>query len=435
MTPASIAICVAALFLSPLAFAGIALINTGLGRSRSAAHCMLASLCVFGVASLACFACGFAIQGSVHLPSYEFVVAGKEWNWIGAQGWFLRGVNLQDPQAGLSIWMQIAATSVAALIPLGAGMDRWRLSAICASTALLVALVYALFAHWVWGGWLSQLGVNFGLGHGFLDAGGSSSIHAVGGLAALAIAWICGPRRGKYPPNGRPAVIPGHHAVFVLFGCLLALAGWLGLNAAGSILYMGAGLESIPLVAINTLLAASAGGLSAAALTRIRFQRPDASLTANGWVAGLVATSAGCLFVAPGEAIVVGSIAGALVIFSVELLELRLFVDDPGGAISVHGGAGIWGVFAAGLFARFPARAINGVTGDPAGQWLAQLIGIATLLGFVLPLAYTLNLLLNRLHPQRVSVEAERLGLDLHELGGGAYPDFPSNDDYAARRF
>jgi Amt family ammonium transporter len=251
----------------------------------------------------------------------------------------------------------------------------------------------------------------------------------------LAIAWICGPRRGKYPPNGRPAVIPGHHAVFVLFGCLLALAGWLGLNAAGSILYMGAGLESIPLVAINTLLAASAGGLSAAALTRIRFQRPDASLTANGWVAGLVATSAGCLFVAPGEAIVVGSIAGALVIFSVELLELRLFVDDPGGAISVHGGAGIWGVFAAGLFARFPARAINGVTGDPAGQWLAQLIGIATLLGFVLPLAYTLNLLLNRLHPQRVSVEAERLGLDLHELGGGAYPDFPSNDDYAARRF
>ncbi len=398
---------------------------------------MLASLCVVSVASLICFACGFAIEGSSSLSAYNISIGGKSWNWIGAQPWFLHKLNLEDPAVSLTLWMQIAGSSVAALIPLGAGMDRWRLGALCASTALLTGVAYPLYAHWVWGGgWLAQLGIHCGFGHGFIDAGGSSSVNGVGGLTALAMAWIIGPRRGKYPQSGRPAVIPGHHAVMVLFGCLLALVGWFGLNAAGSILFYGANARSIPLVALNTLLGAAAACLSAVVVTRVRFGRPDASLSANGWIAGLVAGSAGCLFLAPGEAVVVGSVAGGLVVFCVELLELRLLVDDPAGAISVHGAAGIWGVFAAGLLARFPVRAINGIA-DPVqpGQWLAQLIGIATLLGFVLPLAYGLNSVLGWILPQRVSIEAERLGLDLHELGGGAYPEFPSSDDFAARRF
>ena len=424
------------LFLAPCAFAGLALINTGLGRSRGAAHSMVASLCAIATASLTCFVCGVAIQGLPDLPAHAIQIAGKDWSLVGAQSWLLRGVSLQSPSTALAIWLQMTGVSLAALIPLGAGIDRWRLSAVCASTALFSAATYPLFAHWVWaGGWLAQLGVHYGLGHGFIDAGGSSSIHVTGGLTALAIAWIVGPRRGKYPPNGRPSVIPGHHAVFVLFGCLLALIGWLGVNAASCIVFLGAGPESLPLVAINTALAAFAGCLTAALVTRVRFQRPDASLTANGWVAGLAAGSAGCLFFAPGEAVVVGSVAGALVIFSVELLELRLYVDDPAGAVSVHAVAGIWGVWAVAWFARFPERSIHGITGsDHAGQWLAQLAGIATLLGFVLPLTYLLNLLLDRFHPQRASVEAERLGLDLYELGGGAYPEFPApNEDFTRR--
>jgi ammonium transporter, Amt family len=151
-------------------------------------------------------------------------------------------------------------------------------------------------------------------------------------------------------------------------------------------------------------------------LTRIRFTKPDASLTANGWIGGLVASSAGCAALRPAEMLIVGIVAGALVIVSVEWFEFRLQVDDPGGAISVHAMAGLWGVLALGIFARFPDQA--------SGQWLAQVIGMATLVGFVLPLTYALNWLLDRMYPQRVAIDGERQGMDLQELGAEAYPEF-----------
>jgi Amt family ammonium transporter len=158
-------------------------------------------------------------------------------------------------------------------------------------------------------------------------------------------------------------------------------------------------------------------------VTRIRFGKPDASLTANGWVSGLVASSAVCAFVSPLVAMGVGLIAGGLVTAAIELLELRMGVDDPGGAISVHAVAGIWGLLAVGLFAR-----------DARGQLLAQVVGIASLLGFVLPLSYSLNWLLDYVRPQRTSREGERLGMDLHELGSGAYPEFMiHNDEFIER--
>jgi Amt family ammonium transporter len=301
---------------------------------------------------------------------------------------------------------------------------------------------YPLFAHWVWGGgWLAQLGVNYGLGHGFVDAGGASSIQALGGLTALAIIWILGPRRGKYSLDGMPAAIPGHNAVFVLFGCLLALLGWLGLNCAGAILFTGTEPRRAALIAVNTTLAAASAALVVAVITRIRFGKPDASLSANGWVTGLVASSAACALVTPAAAVVIGLAAGALVTFAVEWFESRLAVDDPGGAISVHAVGGIWGVLALGLFAHFPNPALNAVSGPLRGsaggdsrQWLAQLVGVATLLGFVLPLTYGLNWLLNRFYPQRVAVEGERQGMDLFELGAGAYPEFITHTEPFTQR-
>jgi len=416
LSEAGTAVCILFILLVPLAGAGLALINTGLGRSRSAAHSMLASLCVVAVAALVYFACGFAWQGYLGRPAHVVTLAGKGWNWLAAEPLFLRGLKLDGSPASLAAWLQMFSVGLAALIPLGSGADRWRLPASCASTALLAGFTYPLFAHWVWGGgWLAQLGANYGLGRGFVDAGGGSSIQAVGGLTALAIAWILGPRLGKYSREGIPTAIPGHNSVLMLLGCAVALVGWLGLNSAGAILFTGAAPTGTVLVGINTVLSAAVAALAAAMITQIRFGKPDASLVANGWVGGLVASSAACASVTPATAVFIGLVAGVLVIFAVELFEVRLAVDDPGGAVSVHAVSGIWGVLALGFFARFPGA---------TGQWLAQLIGVATLLGFVLPLTYGLNWLLNRFYPQRVPMEGERLGMDVNELGATAYPEF-----------
>jgi len=223
-----------------------------------------------------------------------------------------------------------------------------------------------------------------------------------------------------------PAAVPGHNSVFVLFGCLLAWVGWLGLNSAGAILFTGLETGRVVLVAVNTTLAAVSAGLTAAIVTRTRFGKPDASITANGWVGGLVASSAGCALLKPAAAVIVGMVAGALVTLAVERFEFNLKVDDPGGAISVHALGGIWGVLALGLFAEF--------SGHAPGQFLAQLVGIATLIGFVLPLTYGLNWLLGRLHSQRVAAEGERQGMDLHELGADAYPEFVTHTEEFIQR-
>ena len=417
------AVCAVCILLVPLTAAGLALINTGLGRSRNAAHAMMSSLCVLAVAAAVYFICGFSWQGFPERAAYAIQAGGKMWNWIGADPFFLRGIDFSGSSASLAASLGLFSAGLAALIPLGSGAERWRLGASCTSAAILAGFTYPLFAHWVWGGgWLAELGANFGLGRGFADVGGAGSIHAVGGLTALAIAWILRPRRGKFAPEGMPTAIPGHNAVFVLFGCLLALIGWLGLNIAGAILYAGVGVGGVPLVSINTVLSAGSGTLASAVITRTRFGKPDASLSANGWVAGLVASSAVCAFVIPAAAVLIGLVAGALVPLSIEWLEIHLHIDDPGGAISVHGVAGIWGLLALGLFDHLPGS-------SGSNQWLAQLVGVATLLGFVFPFAYGMNLLVNRISPQRVAQDGERQGMDLHELGANAYPELVTHQE------
>ena len=438
LTEITTAACLFFIFLVPLAGAGLSLMNVGLGRSRSAGHMMMASLCALAVASLAYFVCGFAWQGFIGSPSHILTVSGKNWNWIAAEPLFFRKLAFDGSPATVAALFQIFCVGLAALIPLGSGADRWRLRASCLSTGMLAALTYPLFAHWVWGGgWLAQLGVNYGIGRGFLDVGGAGTIQVVGGVTALAVTWILGPRRGKYSADGMAPAIPGHNAVLVLFGCLLALVGWIGLNSAGAILFTGGEPSGSAMIAVNTLLAASASALTAAFITKVRFGKPDASLTANGWIGGLVASSASCAFVIPAEAVVIGSVAGVAITFSIEMLELQMEVDDPGGSISVHAVGGIWGLLALGVFGQLQRPILNvagdslpsAISGITSGQWLAQLIGVATLLGFVLPLTYGINRLLNRFYEFRVSVEGERQGMDLHELGAGAYPEFVTHTD------
>jgi ammonium transporter, Amt family len=432
-----IALTIVLILLVPFAVAGLALINTGLGRSRSAAHTLLMSLCIFAVAGGAYLICGFAWQGYLGTPAHVVVAGGRDWNWLARGPFFLRGVEFDGTAISLAAWLQIFSVGLAALIPLGACLDRWRLSAACISTALLAGWTYPLFAHWVWGGgWLAQLGINAGMGHGVIDAGGSGTIQAVGGLTALALAWILGPRRGKYSPGGMPTAIPAHNAVFVLFGCFLTLLGWFGLNSAGAILFTGAVPGRIALISINTTLAAGAAILAAVAITGVRFGRPDVSISANGWVGGLVASSASCAFVSPAAAVVIGAIAGILVTYSVEWFELHLRIDDPGGAISVHALGGLWGLLSVAIFAHFPTAAsqigagtFTPPSGRGSGQTLAQIVAVATLIGLVLPLTYGLNSALNRIWPQRVVMEGERQGLDLYELGAGAYPEFVTHSE------
>jgi ammonium transporter, Amt family len=417
----SLLACMVLVAMVPLALAGLVVMNTGLGRTRSAAHSMLASMAAIAVAALVYCIVGFSWEGIAGGPAHSLNIAGRHWGWIAAAPFCLRGLVPGATRANLQVLLQVFAVGLAALIPLSAGADRWRLSASCFSTALLAGWTYPLFAHWVWGGgWLAQLGNNYGLGRGFLDSGGASTIQVVGGLTALSVVWIIGPRRGKYAADGIAPAIPGHNIVYVLFGALLVVPGWIALNAAGALVFAGAAPAQTPLIAINTMLSAGAACLAALIITRIRFGKPDASLCANGWVGGLVASSAVCALASPLLAIGVGLIAGGLVTAAVELLELRLSVDDPGGAISVHAVAGIWGLLAVGVLVP--------------GQMLAQVLGVATLLGIVLPLSYGLNWLLDRVHPQRTSSEGDRLGMDLHELGAGAYPEFViHNEEFVER--
>jgi ammonium transporter, Amt family len=416
-------LCLVCVMLVPLAPAGLSLVHQGLGRSRSSAHAMLSTLCVMAVTAIAFVLFGFSWAGVSGGAAHTLLVHGARWNWIGAEAFFAHSVRFDGSNGSLVLCLQMFTVGLAAIIPVSAGMDRWRLAPICASSLFLAAIAYPLFEHWVWGGgWLGQLGANFGIGAGFVDCGGSSVIHVVGGLAALSVAWILGPRDGKYTDDGTPTAIPGHNIVLVMTGCLLALVGWMGLNCAGSLLFYNVEPAQLVRVLINTMLSASGACLVAVATTQVRYGKPDASISANGWVGGLVAGSAGCAFVSPFAALLTGLVAGTLVTYLVEIFEMRLYVDDPGGAISVHAGAGIWGLLAVGVMGHIGAA-------THAGQLLAQVIGVTTLLGCMLPLIHGGNVLLSRVMRYRVDASGDWQGMDVRELGAGAYPEFVIHSD------
>ncbi len=422
LSEAAFSLTLGLLLVAPLAIVGVALVNTGLGRSRSAAQSLLGSLVIVSVAVIAFALFGTTFADGSSGPGHLFHLAGKQWNWAGTGPVLLSGIDAASARSQLATLFELLAVALAVLVPWGSGADRLRLAAGAGFAAVLGVLVFPFLAHWVWGGgWLAQLGANFGLGAGFLDTGGAATVHVLGGLCALVVVWIGGSRRGKFPREGLSTAMPGHNAVYVLFGCLLALVGWLAWNMAGTLLWLDSAPHRLPVTAINTLLSAATALIATCTVTRIRFGKPDASLCANGWLAGLVTSSACAGLVTPLEAVLAGLVAGIGTPLLVELLELAFSIDDPSGAISVHAAGGIWGLFAAGFFSPTP------------GQFLAQLIGISTLLGLMLPIVYLLFALLNRFVAFRVDPDGERLGMDLHELGGSAYPEFVVHRDDSFR--
>ncbi|MCL4498690.1 MAG: ammonium transporter, partial [Chloroflexi bacterium] len=291
-------------------------------------------------------------------------------------------------------------------------------------------ILYPIFGNWVWGGgWLAKLGANLGLGNGYLDFAGSSVVHAVGGISALAGAIVIGPRIGKFSKEGRPNAIPGHHIPMAILGTIILWFGWIGFNGMST---LAAGDFRFTVIVANTFLAGSAGVLAAMFLMWKVFGKPDASMTANGALAGLVAITAPCAFVAPWAAILIGTVAGLLVVGSVLFVERVLKVDDPVGAVSVHGVNGIWGVVSLGIFADGTygagfngiATPVKGLLYGGSGQFFAQVIGAVTVIIFVFSAAYVFFKIQHALQGIRVSADDEIQGIDIPEIGILAYPDF-----------
>jgi Amt family ammonium transporter len=337
------------------------------------------------------------------------------------------------------VFMDTALTIVT-----GACAERWKFLTFAVSSVLMGAFTYPLFGNWAWGGgWLSQLGANNGLGKGYCDFAGSGVVHAVGGITALAMALIIGPRIGKYNRDGSPNAIIGHDMSAVLIGCFILAFGWFGFNPGSTLGASANGNLRIGSIAVNTMLAGCTGTFGALLYMWALKGKPDASMSGNGLLAGLVAITAPSGFVNTVGAAIIGLVAGVLVCLSCAFVESYMKVDDPVGAISVHGVNGLWGVLSVGLFADGTSNyggSWNGVTGSVTGlfyggdglsQLAAQLVGISTLLGFVFTFSFLLNLGLDFFLGQRVSAETEIAGLDIPEMGQLGYPEFVFRDEAA----
>jgi Amt family ammonium transporter len=428
-------------FLVMFMQAGFAMVETGFTRAKNAAHTMSMNFMVYPVGMIGYWICGFALQmggvgavaalGGTPPLGHEFVVNlfGKPFGLFGTSGFFL-GADAYDVGVFTLFLFQMVFMDTTVTIPTGAMAERWKWSAFLVYGFFMSMVVYPLYANWVWGaGWLSQLGANFGLGHGLVDFAGSSVVHMVGGVAALAGAIVIGPRIGKFDKAGRPVAIPGHHIPMAIVGTFILAFGWFGFNPGSTL--AGTDLR-IGVVAANTMLASAGGALAAMVLMMRRFGKPDPSMMANGMLAGLVAITAPCAFVTAPVAVLIGTIAGVLVVYSVFFVEQTLKVDDPVGAVSVHGVNGAWGVLSLGLFADGKyGDGWNGVPGTVTGlfygdprQFVAQSIGTLACLLFVFVTFYLFFKLVERVIGNRVSAETEIAGLDLPEMGALAYPEF-----------
>ena len=433
-------------FLVMFMQAGFAMVEAGLCRVKNSNHTYMMNFFVYGCGLLAYWLIGFAIQmggaagnsnlGGLQPLSVEHTTTlfGKTWGIFGGTGMFLTG-HSYDVGVMVIFLFQMVFMDTALTIVTGACAERWKFLTFSVSSVLMGAFTYPIFANWAWGaGWLSQLGANVGLGKGYCDFAGSGVVHAVGGLTALAVALIIGPRIGKFNRDGSSNAIIGHDISAVLIGCFILAFGWFGFNPGSTLGASANGNLRIGSIAVNTMLAGCTGTFGAILYMWILKGKPDASMSGNGLLAGLVAITAPSGFVNTTGAAIIGLIAGVLVCVSVAFVENVMKVDDPVGAISVHGTNGLWGVLSVGLFADGTSNyggSWNGVTGSVTGlffgdasQLAAQLVGISTLLGFVFTFSFLLNLGLEFFLGQRVSAETEVAGLDLPEMGQLGYPEF-----------
>jgi Amt family ammonium transporter len=433
-------------FLVMFMQAGFAMVESGLTRVKNANHTYMMNFFVYGCGLLAFWVIGFAIQmggaagngnlGGLYPLAAEQSISlfGKTWGVFGKTGYFLAGTSY-DVGVMVIFLFQMVFMDTALTIVTGACAERWKFITFSITSVIMGALTYPLFANWAWGGgWLSQLGTNLGLSHGYADFAGSGVVHSVGGLTALAVCLIVGPRIGKFNRDGSANPIIGHDISAVLIGCFILAFGWFGFNPGSTLGASSNGNLRIATVAVATMLAGCTGTFGSILYMWVTKGKPDASMSGNGLLAGLVAITAPSGFVSAPSAAIIGLVAGVLVCVSVSFIENVLKVDDPVGAISVHGANGLWGVLSVGLFADGTSNyggSWNGVPGSvtglfygDAGQLAAQLVGISTLLGVVFTLSFAINMVLEYFIGHRVSAETELNGLDIPEMGQLGYPEF-----------
>lgn len=418
-------------FLVMFMQAGFAMLETGFCRAKNASHVFFMNFGVYFLGVLGFWAAGYALQmgGVGDATELSVVLAGHRFGLMGLHG-FLLGPEALSAGALALFVHHMVFLDTAMTIPTGAMAERWKTINFLFYCAVMSMLVYPVFAHWVWGGgWLARLGTDFGLGHGCLDFAGSGVVHLVGGTAALAGAAVLGPRIGKYDASGRAAPIPGHDIPMAIVGIFILGFGWFGFNTSGAV----SGTDPrVALVAANTMLASSAGAAAAMLYTYFKIEKFELSMTANGFLAGLVAITAPCAFVQPWAAVVIGALGGLLACLANSVLDHLLRIDDPVGAVSVHLAAGAWGFLALGLFADGSyGDGLNGVAGgvrglfygDP-GQMGAQTIGALACVAWSFGVCWSFFKLCDLVWGIRVAPEVELQGLDLKECGGSAYPDF-----------
>lgn len=378
--------------------AGFAMVEAGFTRAKNSINILMKNLMDFSMGSLVFWAVGFGLMFGV-----------SNTGWIGTSGFFLSGYEPGGDPWVLMFWIfQAVFAATAATIVSGAMAERTRFVGYMIYTVFITGLIYPVFGSWAWGGlldgggWLENLG--------FIDFAGSTVVHSVGGWAALAGAIVLGPRMGKYAKDGSIRPILGHNIPLAGLGVFILWMGWFGFNAGSTT----AASTDVALIAVNTALAASAGAVFAMLTSWIKFGKPEVSMSLNGALAGLVGITAGCANVSPASSIIIGAIAGVIVVMSVLFFE-NIKIDDPVGAVSVHGVNGAWGTLAAGIFnAGGTSASIIGV----------QLLGIFAAFAWTFAAAFIMFKLADMAVGLRVSEEEEREGLDFTEHAGTAYADF-----------
>ncbi len=426
-------------FLVMFMQAGFAMVETGFARSKNAVHTMAMNFVVYPIGVIGFWLVGYGVAfgGVASWPSLGG--AGSSHHEIGVRvGDHLVGlfggakfalVSVAQSPAELAIFLYaVVFMDTAATIPTGALVERWKFSAFVVYGFFMSMFLYPLYANWVWGGgWLSGMGTALGLGHGCVDFAGSSVVHMTGGVTAFAGVRVLGPRLGKFRKDGTVSMIAGHNLPLAVMGTFVLAFGWFGFNAGST---LAASDPRIASIAVNTCLASSSGALTSLFYEWQRHRRPDIAMACNGLLGGLVAITAPCAFVEPSAAVLIGVVAGLLVPWVVGTHERRARIDDPVGAITVHGFCGAWGMLAVGLLADGSyGEGWNGVEGPVRGllfgdpsQLAAQVIAIVTNVVVVFGLSYGFFRLMELLIGNRVSSEVEWNGLDGLEMGSDAYP-------------
>ncbi len=427
-------------FLVMFMQAGFALVETGLCRAKNASHTMAMNFMIYPMGMLGFYVCGFAFMvgglgaigtmGGYAGLNHEitWTIFGKPFGILGWKGFMLQGAGYDTAAFALFLF-QMVFMDTTATIPTGAAAERWKFSAFMIYGCCIGTIMYPLFGNWVWGGgWLSQLGTNFGLGHGHLDFAGSSVVHMQGGVIALIFAILIGPRYGKYDKNGKLVhPITPHSIPMVMLGTFILAFGWFGFNPGSTL----AGTDfRIAVVAVNTMIASATAALATTLyMWWFKTKKPDPSMMCNGMLAGLVAITAPCAFVSAGGAAIIGIVSGILVVEAVFFFD-RVRIDDAVGAISVHGVNGAWGCLSIGLLADGTyGDGFNGVAGNVAGvfygggmnQFWAELIGVTTCLVTLSVLSVIVYYIAEFTVGNRVSLEVEIEGLDVPEMGVPGY--------------